>query len=234
MELLCEVKQHPQYHLLPELLSAGTQDARKARLLLRNMVSGGLTERQMQDVLQQIRLEESWKNDFVSWFRKMKNSLYQKALSALRSLKFSSVLQGVERDLPKFREMADQVEAKLNRKAAKTDAEALIRSLQAELPRIPSDLVDKVKKKMGLEERFLPISDKGFSTLLHLQKWVMLIILYHILLYWLGFFGAIVNFALFVVPAAQVWVWSYFLIVLLALEDLWVQLKKSEHFVPVA
>ncbi len=162
--------------------SLDERDRRGAYLLLRLMVGGDLTERQLQRVLSHIQLQESsWKDAFGALWGGL-TRLVPKVFRYLLGLRDPNKLRkAVERDLPKIKQAADEVAVIHNIKVTTADAQELIRRTEAKMARAPEVVVDHIRK--ALDEY---VDDDKLSAERFTFKWVLLFIYYNIALFLMG------------------------------------------------
>lgn len=217
------------YPIIAEALFSGRSDGyRLAYLQLRNECGGYLNERQLRTALQRIQLKEGFIRKFLENLYKQFTSMLSAALSWFTGGKnLSELIRSVEKDLPKLREKAKEVERNMETpKLNQRDAEEVFRRLREKIPQ-PTD--DIIQKYVPIQETMRGGDDQVLSFTEFFQKWILLYVVYGVVrsLAGLGsiglFTGGIGLFGFTVVHLP-------FLVLLL--DDLLDKVGKSDYVVP--
>ena len=215
------------YKVLVESLSAkGPRSYRLAYLQLRNMYGGRLTEKELHSTLHRVQLFESfWRKILDVLYGKL-NYFYNEAVSLLSRLSPKEQLKRIQRDMPKLRQKAREIEARYPGavpKLGKAEREEFIRRMVEKTPtRIPDNLKKRFEKEFNIHEGLFGLTGgkdpQALSTTGYVLKVIWATILYTIAL---SAHGVALSIPIVFLPT-----------LIAALDDLQYQLTTKKYVTP--
>lgn len=170
----------PGYNEVREaLLTPGRADGHHlAYLKLRSLHGSALTEREMHGLVRQISISEGKVSDFLRNLLDYLSSWTSKITSLFRSASPGALLKKVEKDLPRLKQKAREVEMTMDTPdLSQEDVQEVTRRMIERLPDPSGSDVEHLRKSLGnLQEHRADDASMSWTAFYH--KWTVLYLVY--------------------------------------------------------
>ena len=145
MEILERIYTNTYYPAFRDMMCRGSRYSELHRWLGR--ICPELSERQKPEVIKHLQLFEGRLAELGKAFWRGFTEPFRRALDYLKRKAHDVFVSKVEKEMPKFRQKAQEIEQIHNVHFTKEDAKEFIRRAQEGVPNVPSEVIKKVSPK---------------------------------------------------------------------------------------